>query len=190
MAGSAFMILHHFRAGSPVVTDTGCCLPAARPRRPRPSGPQPLIGVPSRLQRGRQPHQGRPATQQGPQQLGQSGRIDLVVLEPAEAITLQRLGCTRCGSDSSSTSQPPAGGSLERTAVPGGNPPRIGISLAGSLGRLRLLGDAGLVHRGRPGSACGGRPSRRTPSSGPPPELVDPRSLGCRAEQGTEARPT
>ena len=34
MAGSAVMILHGFRAGSPVVTDTGCCLSAARRRRP------------------------------------------------------------------------------------------------------------------------------------------------------------
>jgi hypothetical protein len=32
MAGPAVMILHCFRAGSPVVTDTGCCLPAARHR--------------------------------------------------------------------------------------------------------------------------------------------------------------
>jgi len=30
MAGSAVMILHGFRASSPVVTDTGCCLSAAR----------------------------------------------------------------------------------------------------------------------------------------------------------------
>jgi hypothetical protein len=34
MAGSAVMILHGFRMGSPVVTDTGCCPSAARRRRP------------------------------------------------------------------------------------------------------------------------------------------------------------
>jgi hypothetical protein len=34
MAGSAVMILHGFRAGSPVVTDTGCCLSAARRANP------------------------------------------------------------------------------------------------------------------------------------------------------------
>ena len=30
MAGPAVMILHGLRAGAPVVTDTGCCLSAAR----------------------------------------------------------------------------------------------------------------------------------------------------------------
>ena len=34
MAGSAVMILHGFRAHSPVVPDTGCCPSAARRRRP------------------------------------------------------------------------------------------------------------------------------------------------------------
>jgi hypothetical protein len=34
MAGSAVRILHGFRAGSPVITDTGCCPSAARRRRP------------------------------------------------------------------------------------------------------------------------------------------------------------
>jgi hypothetical protein len=39
MAGSDVMILHSLRAGSPVVTDTGCC-PSAAPTAPtRPSGP-------------------------------------------------------------------------------------------------------------------------------------------------------
>jgi hypothetical protein len=108
------MILHRFRAGSPVVTDTGCCLPAARPRRPRPSGPQPLIGVPGRLQRGRPPHQGRPATQQGPQQLGQSGRIDLVVLEPGRGDYLTAAGMHQMRFRLQLHQPTPAGGSLER----------------------------------------------------------------------------
>src|SRR4029453_13822685 len=34
MPESALMILHGFRAHSPVVTDTGCCPSAARRRRP------------------------------------------------------------------------------------------------------------------------------------------------------------
>ena len=34
MTGSVVMILHGLRAGSPVVTDTGCCPIAARRRRP------------------------------------------------------------------------------------------------------------------------------------------------------------
>jgi len=34
MAESAVLILHGLRAGSPVVTDTGCCPSAARRRRP------------------------------------------------------------------------------------------------------------------------------------------------------------
>jgi len=40
MAGPAVMILHGLRAGSPVVTDTGCCLSAARRTQAWPSGPQ------------------------------------------------------------------------------------------------------------------------------------------------------
>jgi hypothetical protein len=44
MAESALMILHGLRAGSPVVTDTGCCPSAAPMQPPRTFGNHNLFG--------------------------------------------------------------------------------------------------------------------------------------------------
>jgi hypothetical protein len=77
------------------------------------------------------------------------------------------------------------------TGVPGGSVPRIGSSLAGSLARLRLrccspaASTMAIWERLR----CTSMPTY-TLMRASFPELDWSRSLGCRAEQGTGARPT
>ena len=77
-----------------------------------------------------------------PQQLGQDGRIHLVVLEPGRGDGLATAGMNQVRLQLQVLQQldqpAPAVGGLERDRVPGASAPRIGTSLAGSLGMLRL----------------------------------------------------
>jgi hypothetical protein len=76
------------------------------------------------------------------QQLRQRGRVDLVVLQPGRGDRLAAAGMDQMRFQLElleQVDQPaPAVGGLEGDRVPGASAPRIGTSLAGSLGRLRL----------------------------------------------------
>jgi hypothetical protein len=86
---------------------------------------------------------------------------------------------------------PPAVGGLEGDRGAWRERPRTGTSLAGSLARLRLCCwlPASSTMATWERLRCTSIPTY-TPIRASFPELVRSRSLGCRAEQGTGARPT
>jgi hypothetical protein len=141
--------------------------------------------IPGRL--GRDPGLGQ---QIRPQQLRQGGRIDLVVLQPGRGDRLAAAGMDQMGLQLQLLQQlhqpPHPSAAANATGVPGGNTPRIGTSLAGSLARLRL-------RCWSPASSTMATCERLRCTSMPTypviraslPELDQSRSLGCRAEQGT-----
>jgi hypothetical protein len=192
-------------------------LQGGQPRPPR-TGPQDLVLTDATigqhrmhpvLASGRQAHQGGPVTQQrpqiadlrrgdpglgqqiGPQQLGQGGRVDLVV----PAAWPRRSPCSGWGGPGAAPARalpaaPPTSPSRRRPRTPPGCPAqgRQGSAPAwpDRWGRCGCAAGRRRRPRWRSASACDARPCRRTYSCGPPsPSSLVPEAYGCRAEQGT-----
>jgi hypothetical protein len=178
--------------------------------------PDPTIGqhrMHPVLQAGRQADQGGPMTQQRPQladllgrdpglgqqistqQLRQRGRIHLVVLQPGRGDRLAAAGMDQVRLQLQLLQQldqpPPAVGGLQRHRGARRQRAKDRHQLGRIVGEVAVaLLDAGVVHDGDLGTlAVHVHPDVDT-HVGLLPRARRSRSLGCRAEQGTGARPT